>query len=70
MMRAAGVILIVLAELAVGLTLLLPPEGDRIHTVRNGSRMCVFTRNRAGRIFPADAGACDGLDQEQLRRAK
>lgn len=52
----------VLLALAGALALLPPPERDCIQTVRNGDRTCVFTRDRAGRIFPADAGACEGLN--------
>jgi len=61
-------LLIVLLEIAVAFTLLGgPSRSERVHVVRNGSRVCVYTRGRDGRIFPADAGACENLKLNERR---
>jgi hypothetical protein len=60
--RAALILLATGAAIAASAC--LPSNGDRIHVVRNGTRACVYTTNH-GRLFPADAGACEGVEPKE-----
>lgn len=58
------VLLLVAVAAALCVLAVLPAPRDRVHVVRNGNRTCVYTTDHR-RIFPADAGACEGVQPEE-----